>query len=439
MGFGSSTYGSSNFGSLLPAAAVAEEVAPFAITKVEQIAFDALRLTFSEETISNANYLNTDNYLVTKEGESVEAIAVKQVKKINDFVTNKVILWTDYQKEGVTYEIKVSNLVSITGQAIESDTTLTWKAVKTKTQAVIFDNLPQHFDKRIESKIRNVLTAVSLEDDLIGGNLSKQIPLEINETFTKTISNAADLETPNIRLVAGTGIGFSSGQNINSWADQGSEGTAFTRFDNDTRFQIPGAVPLYASNRSTVRFEETTTVGAKLSSPILPNAIGNYNGFSGITLYAVAALHRFAYTPTAMDMSAYLAFGDNPATSTLRFGYANSVNLDDFTNLVFRFAIRDAGGVKSVNSPVVVPDKFYVLEARHDGSTMYLNVNGGSEVSTAAGIPTSVTNELAMLVYPGANRSYLGEMLVYDSLLNNQKRSDIRKNLASLWKIDSVI
>lgn len=142
------------------------------LADVEFIADNVLRFTFTTEMVVDDAYFEVSNYTVAfadSVGTDVNPrFVIPPTAGITD--TNVVLLRTDAHTPGTNYSFTVSTLKRRNGSVMTTGTAIR-PARKTKTNSMI-RSLPQHFDKRPESTIRLIMTAIALEDELIGGNRS---------------------------------------------------------------------------------------------------------------------------------------------------------------------------------------------------------------------------------------------------------------------------
>lgn len=168
-GFGSCPWGGSPHGS-----ACAVVVPPTPLTDIEVsllgvIASDMISITFSEDAKVDDALRNPANYTVTPLGGGAP-VGVVSVQAGNGIRTNFIsLLITDFTV-GADYLVTVSNIVGADGSALSATLNtgqFTGRPTKTDLALTHRETL---FGRDPDSIIRNVLTALAMEDDLIGGS-----------------------------------------------------------------------------------------------------------------------------------------------------------------------------------------------------------------------------------------------------------------------------
>ena len=165
MGAGAQEWGGSTFGT----EGDEELSADFSISAVEPIAKDLIRIFFSKDIVINDAFLDINNYSLTQTLDSLP-IEIKEVvppNKDGSVVARYVLLRTVRLREEIQYAATVTNLSSRGGG--ENLTSLfLWRYSRTKTDFMLA-SFPEVYDHRVTSNIRQLMTAVSLADNRIGG------------------------------------------------------------------------------------------------------------------------------------------------------------------------------------------------------------------------------------------------------------------------------
>lgn len=132
-----------------------------------------VRLSLNTQVIVNAAYLAVSNYSIAVRSDTpittygvnvVCVIAPAQDVLIADYVYLETTPFTN----GGTYDVSFASLDTLDGIASLSAVMPTQARV-TKTMLML-KSLPSHFDKRLNSLLHAVVSAISLQDDQIGGS-----------------------------------------------------------------------------------------------------------------------------------------------------------------------------------------------------------------------------------------------------------------------------
>jgi len=83
----------------------------------------------------------------------------------NNYTTTVYIVTSEHTK-GRRYRLSIEGITNTSGE--ELSLVMTGTGARTKTDD-LFSNIPEHFDKRQESRISAILSAIGKQDDLIGG------------------------------------------------------------------------------------------------------------------------------------------------------------------------------------------------------------------------------------------------------------------------------
>lgn len=149
---------------------------PAVIISVEFVTNSLIKVNFNQDIITNEAFYDINNYSSVIEGTSSTDVTFKSVVPVyavaNDPspTSNYALVRTSAFTPGTSYTFTVDNLVSRFGDIMESSTA-TVRCLPTKTDAAI-TMIPNHFDKRPDSVIFNVLAAITRSDELIGGSFA---------------------------------------------------------------------------------------------------------------------------------------------------------------------------------------------------------------------------------------------------------------------------
>lgn len=133
-----------------------------------------IRLALNTQVIVNATYLSATNYKAVVRSDTpvvgdavdiVRVIAPAQDVLIADYVYLQTTPFTD----GATYDVSFTTLDTLDGVPANLGSVMPMQARVTKTMRML-KSLPSHFDKRLDSLLHAVVSAISLQDDQIGGS-----------------------------------------------------------------------------------------------------------------------------------------------------------------------------------------------------------------------------------------------------------------------------
>lgn len=150
------------------------QLKPIDVTAVDIITPKLVKITYNTTVVCDPSYFDINSYsVVVQETGAIEAKPVRVLQLYNDNLDTKrlssnfTLLVMDNLTEGTRYQFTV-NGVRTTQGLIMASTPYSREKVKTKTQ-VTTRLLPSHFDTRPDSLIGSILTAITIQDDLIGG------------------------------------------------------------------------------------------------------------------------------------------------------------------------------------------------------------------------------------------------------------------------------
>jgi len=145
------------------------------ITAVTYVNPDLIRITISVRVRIDSDFLNPGNWIITVAEGNPSAADVECTKVLvptdpNIVATDTVFLQTTQHSADSIYEIRFLHLAATNGFPlfVSQPRVFPYRSRKTKVDQIL-NSLPNHFDKRVESNIRSLLTAISLQDELIGG------------------------------------------------------------------------------------------------------------------------------------------------------------------------------------------------------------------------------------------------------------------------------
>lgn len=117
-------------------------------------------------------------------------------------VTYSVFLRTTPHTNGAYYTVTYAALYDTAGHGMPAYATVPYASRDTKTQQML-RSVPGYLDTRETSLFRNLLTAISLEDDRIGGSRHDLFP---DDSFVRTIGTTLMLTEGGDYLVTEGGL-----------------------------------------------------------------------------------------------------------------------------------------------------------------------------------------------------------------------------------------
>jgi hypothetical protein len=141
------------------------------IKEVRFIARDLLKLTLKTAVIVNSGYTNPSSYLIIPVGGATAVNIIKVLVIRSDLrATSDIYLNITNPQLGAIYNVDIvpSSLQYIDGSPVVAGA-VPFEARITKTDKML-KSLPSHYDTNPTSTIRNLITAISVQDDIIGGS-----------------------------------------------------------------------------------------------------------------------------------------------------------------------------------------------------------------------------------------------------------------------------
>jgi hypothetical protein len=150
------------------------------VSDVEIISPRLVKLVLSSSIVTNSAYFDISSYQIKIYGTSESDAVPVRVLTPFDNETN-VALYADYVllvtqplTIGTRYSFSALNLKSLTNETINSSVQVHKYSRRTKTQSAV-RGIPPHFNPNPDSNIASIITAISLSDDRIGGNMREPI------------------------------------------------------------------------------------------------------------------------------------------------------------------------------------------------------------------------------------------------------------------------
>lgn len=174
MSWGTESWGVDPWGGFTPSAdAPVPPADTISINSITFIAQDVVSIGLSVPVRVDSLFQDSTNYSIAPLdfGEPVNIVSVFIPQ--NTLVTDTVMIKTTPHTVGGGYSVGFTRLVNPDGASLSLTAASKYQARVSKTM-VSLKSLPSHFDKRPESLIRNLITAISLQDDIIGGSRSDE-------------------------------------------------------------------------------------------------------------------------------------------------------------------------------------------------------------------------------------------------------------------------
>lgn len=176
MPWGSGPWGTTPWGGGEPSA-----LGDISITTVRLITPTYMRLHLNTQVIATGNYLNPQNYVIAVRSDSPVAGDAVRVTRV--FAPTQDVLIADYvylettpHTGGATYDVYFTELQTLDGvSGFGVNGKVAYQCRVTKTMSSL-RSVPSHFDKRTDSLLHAVVSAISLQDDTIGGSRSDEFP-----------------------------------------------------------------------------------------------------------------------------------------------------------------------------------------------------------------------------------------------------------------------
>lgn len=140
--------------------------------ELDQVGIDVVRIQFPYEVVIDRFYRDVTSYVITVERGFGEISVREAIPPTDGLTTSEVILYVDQPTKGTTYRIDITQLRQRDGTAVVE--TGRFEGRRTKLETML-QGVPSHWDKRPTSVMRNILAAISIEDDRIGGSRSDRL------------------------------------------------------------------------------------------------------------------------------------------------------------------------------------------------------------------------------------------------------------------------
>jgi len=139
-----------------------------------------VRLALNTQVIVNASYSNAANYAASVSNKTV--ISGNPVNIVRVIVPAQDVLVADYVylettpfTDGAIYNIAFLSLDTLDGVSASNGFSLAVQARITKTMLML-KSMPSHFDKRVDSLLHALVSAISIQDDILGGSRNDELP-----------------------------------------------------------------------------------------------------------------------------------------------------------------------------------------------------------------------------------------------------------------------
>ncbi len=151
------------------------------ISTVRFIGPTYIRLHLNTQVIATGSYLDPENYTIAlRDDTPIDGAAVRVVRVFapaqDVLIADYVYLETTAHTNGAFYEVHFTELQTLDGvSGFGVSDPMPYVSRVTKTMSTL-KAIPSHFDKRLDALLHAVATAISLQDDTIGGSRSDEFP-----------------------------------------------------------------------------------------------------------------------------------------------------------------------------------------------------------------------------------------------------------------------
>lgn len=133
-----------------------------------------IRVEFTDEVVVDSRYYDVSNYtLSVVDGEG--PVEVVSVLPTNESATLELILVTQPMTVGTTYSLVIDELANREGATFGVTGAFIYRDTKSDSA---LRSIPKHIDKRPTSLVATLLTAIGVQDDIIGGSRSDTLVVE---------------------------------------------------------------------------------------------------------------------------------------------------------------------------------------------------------------------------------------------------------------------
>lgn len=137
---------------------------------VEPLSDDMLRIVFDTEFVVNATARTPGAYTISVVEGDGQAVSVREVLlPQNSLTATEVILVVDKPTHGTHYRVTATGLNGRDGTFVGGASDFIGR--RTKTEEML-RTMPSHYNMRADSLLRSVVTAIGIQDDIIGGSRS---------------------------------------------------------------------------------------------------------------------------------------------------------------------------------------------------------------------------------------------------------------------------
>lgn len=147
------------------------------ITDVRLLARDVLRVVFSTSIAVDSTLMDEQSWTVTPVTAGASQVSVAQVMIDSSFSSVSFVdLKVTRSTVGDTYQVSASGLSKTDGSAtIPGDLTAKFVSHLTKVDSIL-RSMPTMYGSGVGSIVRQILTAIAIQDEEIGGESSVILP-----------------------------------------------------------------------------------------------------------------------------------------------------------------------------------------------------------------------------------------------------------------------
>lgn len=144
------------------------------VSDINVLTRKTILVQFTDEIVTDSRYYDVDNYSLSVV-EGTGPVEVVSVLPTNDKATLELILVTQPMTAGTTYSLTIDEFANREGTTFGMTGNFIYRDTKSDSG---LRSVPKHFDKRPTSIIAAVITAISINDDIIGGSRSDTLSVE---------------------------------------------------------------------------------------------------------------------------------------------------------------------------------------------------------------------------------------------------------------------
>jgi hypothetical protein len=144
------------------------------VSDINVLTKKSIRVQFTDEIVTDSRYYDVNNYSIAVV-EGTGPVEVLSVLPTNETASLELILVTQPMTHGTTYSLTIDEFVDRSGNEFSLVGGFIYRDTKSDSA---LRSIPRHFDNRPASIIAAFVTAISINDDIIGGSRSDTLVVE---------------------------------------------------------------------------------------------------------------------------------------------------------------------------------------------------------------------------------------------------------------------